>query len=245
MTHKGLFIAGTDTDIGKTVVTGLLAEYLSERGISVITQKWAQTGRSSHDDDVSRHFPVSGTRKNIPEKYRSLMVPYSFDLAASPHLASASEGVEISSEKIRESFRTLSEDFDIVLVEGTGGLLVPITESELAIDILGSLNLDVILVVGNRLGAINQALLSIEALKRRGINLQGIIFNRFSPDGDETVLDDNRRIITLFSGAEDLGEVPYETDPVIRTEMFGPIGRAALAKIGKGSGTLAKGATNE
>ncbi|MFA6636308.1 MAG: dethiobiotin synthase [Candidatus Omnitrophota bacterium] len=241
MTHKGLFIAGTDTDIGKTVVTGLLAEYLTKKKISVITQKWVQTGKSSRNDDISCHLQASGTRKNIPKKYYSLMVPYSFDFAASPHLASALEGVKISPKKILKSFRALSENFDIVLVEGTGGLLVPITENELAVDIVRSLDLDVILVIGNRLGAINQALLSIEAIRRRGIRLQGLIFNRFSPDGDETVLDDNRRIITLFSGVEDFGEVPYEKDSAKRTEAFDPIGESVFAKIGNKAGYSCEG----
>ena len=228
MMSKSFFVAGTDTGIGKTVVTGLLAGYLREKGLSVVTQKWVQTGSGMEYSDVCCHLAAMGEKKSSFKKHSDFIVPYSFNLPASPHLAAASEAVEISSNRIRSSFLSLVKDFDVTLVEGTGGLLVPLNDRELSIDIVKSLNLEVILVVGNRLGAINHALLSAAALKDRGIKVSGLIFNSFSPDEDEFILQDNRKIISLFSGVEDLGEVPYEGDPGRRSAAFREIGDRVL-----------------
>ena len=229
MTSKSFFVAGTDTGIGKTVVTGLLAGYLRDKGFSVITQKWVQTGSGESAGDISCHLDSMGADRNFFKKYSDLAVPYSLAFPASPHLASAMEKVKISTSRIRESFLSLTKKFDVTIVEGTGGLLVPLNERELAVDVVGSLPLNVILVVGNRLGAINHALLSAEALKNRGIAAAGIIFNRFCPAGDEIVLRDNRKVISLFSGLEDLGEVPYETDLKKRSAVFGAIGQRVMS----------------
>lgn len=228
MTGKGFFIAGTDTGIGKTIVTGLLAEYFIDRSFSVITQKWVQTGSSEGNSDVHSHVSVMGGRGTYPEKYASLTGPYSFSFPASPHLAASMENTEISSERIKNCFFSLSKDFDIIVVEGTGGILVPLNDKELFADIIKSLDLDVILVVGNKLGAINHALLSVEALRSRDIRVTGLIFNRFSPDGDERILRNNRSTVAKFSGLTDMGEIPYDSDPRRRSDVFKEIGDTVM-----------------
>jgi dethiobiotin synthetase len=225
---KGLFIAGTDTGIGKTVVTGLLAKYFSDAGFSVVTQKWVQTGDQGGLTDIDLHLKSMGSQDSCFERYSDLAQPYSFKFASSPHLAAAAEKAVISSGRIRESFLSLEKKFDVTLVEGTGGLLVPINEKELFIDVVKSLDLEVILVSGNRLGAINHTLLSAEALTAREIKVVGIIFNRFAAGGNEDILRDNRKIISLFSGLKDLGEVPCEPDLKLRNEAFSEIGARVL-----------------
>ena len=110
--EKAIFITGTDTGVGKTVVTALLGRMLAERGVNVTTQKWIQTGckGTSEDIDVHRSF-----MKN--SDYHSDMAPYILEFPSSPHLAVSLEGKEIDITKIENSFSRLSERFDVVLVE--------------------------------------------------------------------------------------------------------------------------------
>ncbi|MBI5124410.1 MAG: dethiobiotin synthase [Candidatus Omnitrophica bacterium] len=185
---RAIFVAGTDTGVGKTVVTSLLARSLMEDGYNVATQKWVETGRTGRSDAHT---------------------PYILKMAASPHLAARMEKKSIRISKIENSLKRLSRDFDIVIIEGSGGLLVPLNEKTLLIDIVKKLSLEVVLVAHNRLGAINHTLLSIEALKRRNIKIIGVIFNTVSKKEDNLVLKDNPRIIKKLTGVEVLGSLPY------------------------------------
>lgn len=171
-----IFVAGTDTGVGKTVITRLLAHHLSTRGHKVATQKWVETG------------VVKGP------------AVYSFKLATSPHLSARCEGRTINIKKIKDSLKKLSKKHDFVVVEGTGGLLVPITEKTLFIDLVKELNIPVLLVAANRLGAINHTLLSVEALKRRKVKLLGVVFNSISKKENALISKDNPRIVKKFIG---------------------------------------------
>lgn len=173
---KVIFVAGTDTGVGKTVVTKLLARSLSDRGYKVATQKWVETG---------------------VVKSRAI---FSFKLAASPHLAARREGKSVNIKKIKESLKRLSNDYDFVIVEGTGGLLVPLDEKKLFIDLVKELKLPVILVSANRLGTINHTLLSLEALRARKMKVLGVILNNISRKENKLILEDNPKIVKKFIG---------------------------------------------
>lgn len=198
---KAIFITGTDTGVGKTLVAGLLAGYLIGKGKKVITQKWVATGKA---DDIRAHRALAGSP--LRER-RDLVLPYAFRLAASPHLAARHERRVIGPERIRRSFRELSLRYDVVIVEGTGGVLVPVNRGTLLIDIVKDLGMSALLVVGNKIGAINHALLSIEALKKRGVPLIGIVFNDL-PGTKKLILDDNRKLIGEMSGVTVFGGLP-------------------------------------
>ncbi len=191
---RGIFVTGTDTGVGKTVVTGLLARFFEEKGYRVIAQKWIETGCKNSN------------------KARSLTHPYSFKLAASPHLAARHEKRYIQGAKIKNSFKVLAKNFDLVIVEGIGGALVPFNKKKLVIDIAKDLNLPVIVVTANKLGAINHTLLTIEALRRRKMKIIGIIFNNLSPKTDPQVLKDNPRIIKSLTKENILGVLPFLKD---------------------------------
>jgi dethiobiotin synthetase len=228
MRTKGIFIAGTDTGVGKTLVTGLLARFLSESGVATITQKWIQTGTSVFSDDVSSHLALMGRDVKDIEKYSADVMPYSFKFPSSPHLASEIEKAVIDPKKIKEAFFRLSEDFDITLAEGSGGLMVPVNENVLMVDIVRQLAIPVILVVENRLGAINQAILSTDVLKSRGVDIIGIIFNRLSRNGDDVILEDNIGIVEKISGLKVFGELPFSEDKNVLYKAFLPIGEKIL-----------------
>lgn len=203
---RSIFIAGTDTGVGKTIVTGMLARRLIEKGYSVVTQKWVQAGPSS---DIDIHLKLMGKRKTDYTRYLRSMSPYWFKFASSPHLASTLEGRTIRIDRIKNSLKDLSGHFDFVLVEGSGGLLVPLTRKMLLIDLVKRLRMPVLLVAENRVGAINHVLLSVEALKARNIKILGVIFNTMSNRVDGRILKDNPDIVRRLTGIEILGEVPY------------------------------------
>lgn len=221
---KAVFITGTDTGIGKTIVTGMLAQYLLEKGLSVITQKWIQTGCEGFPEDIETHLRLMNKPKSYMEQYLPLIVPYSFKLPASAHLAAQVEGVSIDPLRIEQGYYQLCKEFDFVIVEGIGGALVPYNEKSFLIDIAKQLNLPILVVAQNKLGCINHATLTIEAIRRRGLHIAGIVFNGCSEETDQLILKDNPRIISKLTGEMVLGELPWSMDCDVLRKAFIPIG---------------------
>lgn len=207
---KSVLITGTNTGVGKTIICRCLAAYMQEKGVNIISQKWVQTG-CDQTDDIKDHMlkplPVWNQIKDI----EVLRAPYRLKYPASPHLAAALEGVEIDVKIIEEYHTQLCQQFDIVLVEGSGGALVPLNEKILLVDLAARLKMSVVIVVPNKLGCINHALLTIEALRIRELNILGLIFNRMNgkDKDDETILRENVRIISLIAGVPVIGEIPF------------------------------------
>jgi dethiobiotin synthetase len=228
---KAVFVTGTDTGVGKTVVCGLLAGYLLDKGKNVITQKWIQTGCGNFSADIAEHLKFMGKKAGDFKNLMPHIIPYVFALPASPHLAAAAEGKIIRADKIRRSFRKLSEKFEFVIVEGIGGALVPYNKKRLVIDIAEELRLPVIIVAENRLGAINHTLLTIEAVRARGMKIIGIIFNNPSGKENEKILKDNPEIIRLVSGVKILGTLGRQKNKKLLQKAFSPIGRKILVEI--------------
>lgn len=187
---KGVyFVSGIDTDIGKTVATGVLAKQLLQQGKSVITQKPVQTGCQNIADDIAVHRKIMGIPMQEADKQR-LTMPEIFSYPASPHLAARLDGRTLDLDKIRAATQQLAAQYEIVLVEGAGGLMVPLTENLLTIDYIQQQAYPVILVSSGRLGSINHTLLSFSALKQYGIQLHSLIFNHIHDSKDETIACD-------------------------------------------------------
>ncbi len=182
---KVICITGIDTDIGKTVVTGLLGRYLRDRDLSVITQKLCQTGCQGDSTDILTHRKIMDMEP-VEEDSTGITCPYVFAEPASPHLAAQLEGSEIQLDMLEKATNTLTCNFDIVLLEGVGGLMVPLNSEVLLVDYLKEQNYDHILVTCSRLGSINHTLSAFEILQSRGIRLRALIYNRY--------FDDNQRI---------------------------------------------------
>lgn len=207
---RAIFVAGTDTGVGKSIVTGCLAKFLLEKGHSVITQKWIQTGLagSSFVSDLDLHLKIMRRDKKDIREYLPYATPYVFKAACSPHLACRLENKTINPGKIISSFKILAGKFDFVIVEGIGGVFVPFNNKHLVIDIAQELKLEVLIVAENKLGAINHTLLTIEALKNRKMKILGVIFNNAKGE-DKKILADNPRIIQELSGENILGILPW------------------------------------
>lgn len=228
---KSIFVIGTDTGVGKTVVVGLLAKFLDDKGYKVITQKWVETGSIGFSKDVNLHLRLSNKKKQELRGYLGDISPYTFKFPSSPHLASSLEKRKISIERIRKSFKSLQRTFDFVIVEGVGGALVPLNKRKLVIDVAKELNLPVLVVVGNKLGAINHTLLTIEALKARKMKIAGIVFNNLKNKENDIILKDNPKIIAAISGRRSSGSLPWAKDINRLHKSFRKIGKNILSNL--------------
>jgi dethiobiotin synthetase len=173
------FIGGIDTDIGKTLATGLIARYLLHKKVNVCTFKLAQTGTvSSVSDDILIHRQLMGIEP-FAQDIAGETCPFQFALPASPHLAAMHENREIEPSKIDDALNRLQKEFEVILLEGVGGLHVPLRRNFLSVDFLQSLNAPLILVTSGKLGSINHTLQALEIVEYRGIPLAGLVFNHF------------------------------------------------------------------
>lgn len=182
---KGYFITGIDTEIGKTIVSAVLTQYLKADYWKPI-----QSGDLHHTDtDKVKNWVKNPDTVFHPESYR-------LNSPMSPHASAAVDGVEIKLANFK-----LPESQNTLIIEGAGGLLVPLNDTETVIDLIAKIGFPVILVSKHRLGNINHTLLSIEALKSRNIPIHGILFN-----GEE--IPGTSSIIAKMSGVKILGTLP-------------------------------------
>lgn len=182
------WISGIDTGIGKTIATGLLAKSLIARGVDVITVKMVQTGNIGRSEDIELHREICASGK-LPEDVEGLTAPQIFAYPSSPLLASALEGKSVDLKKIVAAVAKCAKKHEVVLVESAGGLDVPLTEEVLSADLATEAGWPLILVTCGRLGAINHAILSLEAAKLRNMKVAGVIHN-YHPDANEAIDED-------------------------------------------------------
>lgn len=190
------FISGIDTDAGKSFCAGWWARKLMDEGKRVITQKFIQTGNHEFSEDIEVHRKLMGTGM-LPEDLDHTTAPVIFTYPCSPQLAARIDGRDIDLNLIDEATRKLSERYDVVLVEGAGGLMVPVTDDFFTIDYVASRNLPLVFVVHGALGSINHAILSLEAIKARGIKLACVLYNTFH-DTDPMIAVDTRGFIERY-----------------------------------------------
>ncbi|ADN02270.1 dethiobiotin synthase [Spirochaeta thermophila] len=218
--ERVIAITGIDTGIGKTLVTGLLARSLTEEGRRVITAKAVQTGcEAPIAEDIALHRRIMG----IPfqeEDLTGLTCPYCYRLPASPHLAAREEGETIDPPKIAASLSTLAERWELVLVEGAGGVCVPLTDRYTFLSFCQEYRLSVIVVTSARLGSINHTCLTIEALQRANIEILGMVYNLYPPTHPRITEDSYALFASLWP------EIPLVRLPQI--EGDGPLKSMSL-----------------
>ena len=190
------FIAGIDTGIGKTYITGLIARSLLRNNKSVITQKLAQTGCERISEDIITHRKIMGIELTEEDRDSSTC-NYVFKFPSSPHLSAKLEKRSIDVDKIIGSTEKLSRKYENVLIEGVGGLFVPLTSDYLSIDMIRDQKYPVILVTSSRLGSINHTLMSIEALKLRNIQIKAIVYIRLKNE-DTIIGNDTLEVVVTY-----------------------------------------------
>lgn len=178
---RGFFITGTDTGIGKTLITCALLHLCRRHGLGAVGMKPVAAGaieRNGNEvnEDVHAILAASSVQAD-----RTQVNPYLFSEPIAPHIAAANCGTFIDPGRILDCYRRLAEQADVVFVEGVGGFRVPLGDDFDTADLAREIALPVILVVGLRLGCINHALLTAEAIRTRGLVLAGWVANRIDP----------------------------------------------------------------
>ena len=190
---RAFFVSGIDTGIGKTVVTGLIARSLLRRGVDAITVKMVQTGCDGFSEDRDAHramMALEGAKSVFSEDGEGLTAPQIFRYPASAQLAARLEGRTVDVERIVSSVRLVASRHAATLVEGAGGLAVPLDDGTFAVDVAAREQWPLILVTSGRLGSINHTILSLEAAMVRGMEILGVVFNGGSGDEDPVIADD-------------------------------------------------------
>lgn len=204
---KGWFITGTDTGVGKTFVTVGLLRYLSERGLQAAGMKPIASGCERTPDGLRNDDALRILEASVPQLPYELVNPYSFEPPIAPHIAAAKAGVVIETKRILDSFAAIAGQVDCIVVEGVGGWEVPVSEEAGMPDIAATLGLPVILVAGIRLGCINHALLTAEAVRARGLELAGWVANRV-----DTAVEEEQAVIEAIArriGSPMLGSIRH------------------------------------
>jgi dethiobiotin synthetase len=211
LSHRGFFITGTDTGVGKTFVAVGLTRVFVARGLRAAVMKPVAAGSIATPDGARNDdaLELSGA-SNVEASYEDVN-PWLLATPASPHLAARADGVSVRQEPVLASDWRLAERSDVLLVEGAGGWLAPISATATMADIAESLALPVILVVGMRLGCLNHALLTRDAIRARGLPFGGWVANKLATE--MPFCSANIDTLTSRFGAPPLGIVPAGMDP--------------------------------
>lgn len=188
-----LFITGIGTNVGKSYATGWLAREITAAGHQVITQKAVQTGNTEISEDIQIHRKIMNSGLTTFDMTK-ITSPYLFSYPASPHLAARMDGEEIKVETITEATRILHKHYPHVLIEGAGGLMVPLKGDYLMLDYIRENRLPAILVTNGKLGSISDTLLNLYVMAHNGINIFGVIYNPYF-DSDKKIAAETRQYL--------------------------------------------------
>ncbi len=213
MKNNVFFVSGTDTGVGKSYATGYLAKVWNASGKRTITQKLVQTGNTDVSEDIEVHRKIMGCGM-LQEDRQKLTMPEIFTYPCSPHLAAEIDGREIDFSKIEAAVGDLSAKYDAVLLEGAGGLMVPLTRSLLTLDYAAGKGWPLILVTSGKLGSINHTLLSLEAARSHGLDVFMVMFNKYPQEEDKTISEDTEKFLRDIV-ARDFPGAEYMEVPVI------------------------------
>jgi dethiobiotin synthetase len=213
MKPQSCFVIGTDTSVGKTLVSCALLQAFAAQNMRVAGMKPVASGcRREGRMLVSEDAEMLLAAGNVPVSIKQIN-PYAFEPALAPHLAAAMAGTEITLPPILAAFEKLQVQVDLVVVEGVGGFRVPLNDREDTADLARALCLPVVLVVGMRLGCLNHALLTVEAIQQRGLELAGWVANCIDPE--MVALKDNLAALNTRLPTACLGVIPYLKNPGI------------------------------
>jgi dethiobiotin synthetase len=211
MTTKGFFVTGTDTGVGKTLISCALLHAFAVRGLRVVGMKPVAAGAqwvngAWHNDDVEQLIAASNV-----DAPREAVNPYCFERPISPHIAASMNNNSIKIRQLRHDYQRLSALADVVIVEGVGGFAVPLNDHETSADLAQQLGLPVLLVVGMRLGCLSHALLTAEVVRARGLTLAGWVANHI--EAQMTQADANVATLTTKLDAPLLGRIAFTDHP--------------------------------
>jgi dethiobiotin synthetase len=206
---EGIFITGTDTGVGKTFVAAGITRALRARGIGVGVMKPAETGCRSRDGILIPADAVTLMRSAEATDPLDLVNPYRFRAPLAPMVAAQQEGRTIEIRKVKKAFRLLTKKHEFLVVEGAGGIMVPLTSRTSYLDLAAELRLPVLIIARPGLGTINHTLLTIMALRARRVPVAGTVFNHRTHGRQGVAERTSPVVIEHLSGVPVLGQVKY------------------------------------
>ncbi|MCB5188483.1 dethiobiotin synthase [Methylobacillus caricis] len=211
------FVTGTDTGVGKTTISSMLVRQFAQRSLRSAGMKPVASGcERRHGQLVSEDVTQLLAASNVDLPLSDIN-PYAFEPAIAPHIAARQAGVQIDLNHIKAAFERLQANADVVIVEGAGGFYVPLDELHDVADLAVKLGLPLILVVGMRLGCINHALLTAEAITRRGLKLAGWVANQVDPE--MAMLEENLQTLRQRMPGSYLGFVAWQEEANIDADI--------------------------
>lgn len=210
---KGIFITGTDTGVGKTFVAVGLIKAMKAKGLDVCPMKPVESGcrimkGKLLPEDTVRLLKASGVDESI-----DAVNPYRLKHPVAPSVAADIEGLKIDRKRICSAYKRLAGKYDMTIVEGAGGIMVPVYKKYLFIDLIDDLGLPIVIVSRPGLGTINHTLLTIEAARNRGLGILGVIINYVVKSKTGLPEKTNPDLIRKLSGVPVIGIVPHSTSP--------------------------------
>jgi len=219
---RGVFIVGTDTEVGKTVITAGLALVLRKRGVSVGIIKPIATGCEKQEGNFySEDAAFLAAAAGIPDDLA--VTPFRYLSPVAPLVAATLEGPMLDSKTIVRSCQHVMGSYELTIIEGIGGLMVPITHQYFVRDLITDLGLPVIIVARLGLGTINHTLLTVEALKQRHCKIQGILLNTCTETVSTITERTNPAAIQHLSGVPIIGVLPFVKGLSIKQKEFGSL----------------------
>lgn len=214
--NMGFFVTGTDTEVGKTLVSGALLFLLQKKHSQVIGYKPVVAGVSLIDGKLQNEDLITLALASNHEAAKNIsnICPYILETPSAPHLVAKKNGIELNYDKMLDGFRNLEKQTEAIVVEGVGGFKVPFHQNKDSADFAQDIGLPVILVVGMRLGCINHALLTVEAVLSRGLTLAGWVANTIGP---MNLLDENIQSLRQLIQAPLLGTIPHLDQELAKT----------------------------
>ena len=206
---RSWFFSATDTGVGKTTVTAACARILRTKGFNVGIMKPYASGVARQSGYKSEDVAILADAAGVSDD-EAIVNPYFFPIAASPYTAAAKLGISIDTDSVLAKFERLQASYDILLVEGIGGVLTPITKDYFVADLIKNLGLDVILVCSSRIGTINHTLLSCTTCAKYGIRVRGLVINEVEKGYD---LSELRSDLLNLSGIDTVCIIPHMKNP--------------------------------
>jgi dethiobiotin synthetase len=228
---RGLFITGTDTDVGKTVVTGAIAAALVGRGVKPGVFKPIATGcRTTREGLVSQDAEFL-SRCADSDLLLSQINPICYHDPVTPSVAIERTKREIDWQAMHLAYTNVRKSSDAMIVEGIGGLMVPLEEDYLLLDLMVDMGLPVVIVAPSRLGTINHTLMTLEICRSRQLRVVGIVLNGYRPETAGIAEETNPRVITEFGNIPMLAVIPYDKSTSVEKGVLGPDVAAAAAAL--------------
>ena len=204
---NSFFVTGTDTDVGKTCVSSAIAKHLRDIDVDVGVMKPFASGYKASSNSVSEDVEILMKYSEVTDPI-DLVNPYYFEIPTSPYDACKQLNLEIDISKVIESYKQLTSIHDVVIVEGIGGIMTPISKNYFVSDLISDLQLESIIVTGSKIGTVNHLMLTYEHARQKKLKLKGFLVNQNVSDGYE--LSNLKHQIFGLTGHKVFGAIPFQ-----------------------------------